>query len=206
LADTNLERLSTLKTVQFELLTSRQIRSGFISFFQNRGHTFIPSAPVVPLGDPTLLFTNAGMNQFKDIFLGQKKSSFLRAVNSQKCIRVSGKHNDLEEVGLSNRHHTFFEMLGNWSFEDYYKKEAIRWAWELITQIWNIPKNRLYATVHLDDEEAEKCWKSETDIDPQRILRQGEKDNFWKLGKSVPVAPAVRFIMIWDHRGAIKMI
>ena len=171
------------------MLTSRQIRSGFIDFFRNRGHTFVPSAPVVPLGDPTLLFTNAGMNQFKDIFLGLKSPSYGRAVNSQKCIRVSGKHNDLEEVGPSNRHHTFFEMLGNWSFGDYYKREAIAWAWELLTEIWKIPKDRLYATVYTDDDEAEGFWRSETDIKHENISRHGKKDNFWEMGEIGPCGP-----------------
>ena len=175
--------------IRFELITSREIRSGFIDFFKSRGHTYVPSAPVVPIGDPTLLFTNAGMNQFKDIFLDIKTPTFTRAVNSQKCIRVSGKHNDLEEVGLSNRHHTFFEMLGNWSFGDYYKREAIRWAWKLFTEIWKLPKDRLYATVYLEDDEAEGCWRSETDIDHSRITRHGKKDNFWEMGEVGPCGP-----------------
>ena len=171
------------------MFTSHQIRSGFIDFFKNRGHTFVPSAPVVPIGDPTLLFTNAGMNQFKDIFTGGRIPQYNRAANSQKCIRVSGKHNDLEEVGPSNRHHTFFEMLGNWSFGDYYKKEAIAWAWELLTEIWMLPKDKLYATVYLDDDEAEACWKSQTDIASDSISRHGAKDNFWEMGETGPCGP-----------------
>ncbi len=149
----------------------------------------MPSVPVVPQSDPTLLFINAGMNQFKDIFLNKRKPSYVRAVNSQKCIRVSGKHNDLEEVGYSNRHHTFFEMLGNWSFGDYYKTEAIKWAWELVSEIWKFPKDRLYATVYLDDDEAERIWREETDIDPSHISRFGKKDNFWEMGEIGPCGP-----------------
>ena len=167
---------------------STSIRRQFLSFFQERGHAFVPSASVVPLKDPTLLFTNAGMNQFKDVFLGQGTRPYTRAVNSQKCIRVSGKHNDLEEVGRDAIHHTFFEMLGNWSFGDYYKKEAIAWSWELLTDIWKLPKDRLYATVHLDDDEAENSWRSETDMDPGHVTRYG-KENFWEMGDTGPCGP-----------------
>ena len=149
----------------------------------------MPSAPVIPIADPTLLFINAGMNQFKDVFLGMRTPAYTRAVNSQKCIRVSGKHNDLEQVGPSNRHHTFFEMLGNWSFGDYYKQDAIKWAWELVTGVWKIPKDKLYATVYLDDDEAEAVWKQETDINPEHVSRHGKKDNFWEMGEIGPCGP-----------------
>ena len=153
-------------------ISSKKIRSDFISFFEKKKHKFVRSSPVMPINDPTLLFTNAGMNQFKDIFLGDKNSKYKRVVNSQKCIRVSGKHNDLEEVGVDDYHHTFFEMLGNWSFGDYYKKEAIQWAWELLTDVWKLDKNRLWVTIFHDDEESGEIWKKHTDIYPDRILKK----------------------------------
>ncbi len=169
--------------------TNNEIRKQFIDFFISKGHTFIPSSTVVPLDDPTLLFTNAGMNQFKDIFLGNKEADSARAVNSQKCIRAGGKHNDLDEVGKDGYHHTFFEMLGNWSFGDYYKKDAIKWAWELFTEVWKLPKEKLHATVFFDDDEAFELWKSETDIINEHITRHGEKDNFWEMGETGPCGP-----------------
>jgi len=169
--------------------SSKTIRNDFLSFFTERKHLFVPSAPVVPQDDPTLLFTNAGMNQFKSIFLGDNPRKLTRAANSQKCMRVSGKHNDLEEVGRDHYHHTFFEMLGNWSFGDYYKKEAIGWAWELFTEIWKLPKERLFVTIHHSDDEAEAFWKSETDIAHERILRFGDKSNFWEMGDTGPCGP-----------------
>jgi alanyl-tRNA synthetase len=170
-------------------MTSSEIRNSFLKFFEERAHAIVPSAPVVPYDDPTLLFANAGMNQFKDVFLGTGKRSYARAADTQKCIRVSGKHNDLEEVGRDTYHHTFFEMLGNWSFGNYYKKEAIEWAWELLTNVWGIPKDRLWATVYKNDDEAEQLWKSVTNIDPNHILRFGEKDNFWEMGETGPCGP-----------------
>jgi len=170
-------------------MKSAEIRQSFINFFEDRGHKFIRSSPVVPNDDPTLLFTNAGMNQFKPIFLNQTTPKNLRAVNSQKCIRVSGKHNDLEEVGVDTFHHTFFEMLGNWSFGDYYKKEAIQWAWELFTDVWVLDKNRLWVTVYEDDDEAFDLWTEVTDIADNRVLRCGKKDNFWEMGETGPCGP-----------------
>ena len=169
--------------------TSKQIRTDFISFFKSKNHKIVRSAPLLPINDPTLLFTNAGMNQFKDIFLNKKKPSDSRVVNSQKCIRVSGKHNDLEEVGVDNYHHTFFEMLGNWSFGDYYKKEAISWAWELLTEVWKLDKNRLWITIFKDDDESGELWRSCTDVNPDRILKFDKKDNFWEMGDTGPCGP-----------------
>lgn len=179
-------------------MTSNEIRQQFMDFFIRRcGHTFAPGAPVVPPpNETTLLFTNAGMNQFKDVFLGAGTRGYTRAVNSQPCIRASGKHNDLEDVGRSLRHHTLFEMLGNWSFGDYFKKEAITWAWQLLTEVWKLPKERLWATVYRGnpaagipaDDEAAELWKTCTDIDPAHILYFGE-DNFWAAGEVGPCGP-----------------
>jgi len=170
-------------------MTSNDIRDSFLAFFSRHGHTVVPSAPVIPAEDPTLLFTNAGMNQFKDVFLGTGKRPYARAADSQKCIRVSGKHNDLEEVGRDTYHHTFFEMLGNWSFGDYYKSEAIAWAWELLTREWGLDASRLYATVFESDDEAEAIWRKMPGMDPRRILRFGKKDNFWEMGETGPCGP-----------------
>ncbi len=179
-----------------EKLTSAEIRQAFLDYFAARGHTIVPSASLVPLDDPTLLFTNAGMNQFKDVFLGTGARPYTRAVDTQKCMRVSGKHNDLEEVGRDGTHHTFFEMLGNWSFGDYYKKEAIAWAWDLLTRVFGLDKNRLWATIFEDDQgnlprddEAAEYWRTETEIDPEHILPFGRKDNFWMMADTGPCGP-----------------
>lgn len=168
-------------------MTSSEIRQSFIEFFKSKEHRIVPSAPVIPHGDPTLLFTNAGMNQFKDVFLGIGNRDYVRAADTQKCIRVSGKHNDLEEVGVDTYHHTFFEMLGNWSFGDYYKHEAIEWAWELLTKVWNLPVERLHATVYKTDDEAFEIWKNY--LPESRIHRFAEKDNFWEMGETGPCGP-----------------
>lgn len=168
-------------------MTSQEIRQSFLDFFAARGHRVVPSAPVIPHGDPTLLFTNAGMNQFKDVFLGTGKRDYSRAVDTQKCIRVSGKHNDLEEVGYDTYHHTFFEMLGNWSFGDYYKEEALSWSWELLTEVWKLPKERLHATVYRTDDEAYEIWKRF--LPESQIHRFDEKDNFWEMGDTGPCGP-----------------
>jgi len=170
-------------------MTSQKIRQQFLDFFKSKQHKIVPSAPVVPFEDPTLLFINAGMNQFKDVFLGSGTRDYKRAADTQKCIRVSGKHNDLEEVGRDTYHHTFFEMLGNWSFGDYYKEEAISWAWELLTEVWKLPKERLWATVYKTDDEAFEFWKTKTDINPKHILKFAEKDNFWEMGDTGPCGP-----------------
>ncbi len=169
--------------------SAAQVRQSFFDFFQSKGHAIVPSSPVVLPSDPTLLFVNAGMNQFKDIFLGARQSAWKRVADTQKCIRVSGKHNDLEEVGRDTYHHTFFEMLGNWSFGDYYKRESLGWGWELLTKVWGLPKNRLWATVYRKDDEAMAIWREVTDIDPTHILRFDEKDNFWEMGETGPCGP-----------------
>ena len=180
-----------------DMRSSGEIRETFLTFFQERGHEIVPSDSLVPGNDPTLLFTNAGMNQFKDVFLGTGDRPYRRAVDTQKCLRVSGKHNDLEEVGIDTYHHTFFEMLGNWSFGDYFKKEAIGWAWELFVDVLGLEPDRLYATVHQGDEslglaadeEAADLWKSETGIDPGHVLFGSSKDNFWMMGDTGPCGP-----------------
>jgi alanyl-tRNA synthetase len=183
--------------------TSHQIRRDFLDFFKEKSHAIAPSAPVVPENDPTLLFTNAGMNQFKSIFLGEEPGyisdgkTWLRAANTQRCIRVSGKHNDLEEVGHDTYHHTLFEMLGNWSFGDYFKEEAIEWAWELLVDRWKMEPDRLYATVFEGDledglpadDEALNLWKAKTGIPHQNILKFSKKDNFWEMGETGPCGP-----------------
>ncbi|MBT7070736.1 MAG: alanine--tRNA ligase [Anaerolineae bacterium] len=173
-----------------------QIRQDFIDFFNEHTHTFVPSASLVPGGDATLLFTNAGMVQFKDVFLGTDKRPYTRAVNSQKCMRVAGKHNDLEDVGRDDTHHTFFEMLGNWSFGDYYKKEAIEWAWQLLTEVWGLPKENLYATVFKDekgeipsDDEAAEYWKAQPGMTPERVFYLGRSENFWEMADTGPCGP-----------------
>ena len=177
--------------------TCKEIRADFIKFFEDRGHTFVRSSSLLPGDDPTLLFTNAGMNQFKELFLGTATRDYVRAANTQKCIRAGGKHNDLEDVGRDTYHHTFFEMLGNWSFGDYFKEDAVKWAWELLTEVWGLPKDRLYATVFqgdrseglAPDDEAKKLWAELTDIDPSHILLGDKKDNFWEMGDTGPCGP-----------------
>lgn len=177
--------------------TAKEIRATFLKFFEEHEHRVVPSAPVVPQGDATLLFTNAGMNQFKDVFMGVGHRDYSRAADTQKCIRVSGKHNDLEEVGVDTYHHTFFEMLGNWSFGDYFKKEAITWAWEFLTEVCELDPSRIYVTVFggdaddgLDaDTEAESLWPELTGIPKDQVLRFGKKDNFWEMGETGPCGP-----------------
>ncbi len=177
-------------------LTGAQIRQSFIDYFISKGHTFVPSSSLVPGGDQTLLFTNAGMVQFKDVFLGTDKRPYTRAANSQKCMRVAGKHNDLDDVGRDDTHHTFFEMLGNWSFGDYYKKEAIAWAWELLTEVWGLPKQALWATAFKDDkgdiptdEDAANYWKNQPGFIPEHLMFFGRKDNFWEMAETGPCGP-----------------
>ncbi len=177
--------------------TAAEIRQAFLDYFEEKGHTRVPSAPLVPHGDDTLLFVNAGMVPFKDAFLGLEKRPYVRAASSQKCMRVSGKHNDLEEVGPSPRHHTFFEMLGNFSFGDYFKREAIHYAWEALTTVFGLPGERLVATVFSDDDYAFGVWQNEIGLPAERILRMGEKTNFWSMGDTGPCGPTSELHYDW---------
>ncbi|MCE4516312.1 alanine--tRNA ligase [Xanthomonas hortorum] len=184
--------------------STSQIRSDFLAFFEGKGHTIVPSAPLVPGNDPTLLFTNSGMVQFKDVFLGAEKRSYVRAADVQRCLRAGGKHNDLDSVGYTGRHHTFFEMLGNWSFGDYFKKDAISWAWELLTQVWKLPADRLLVTVYHTDEEAFALWRDMIGIQESRIVRIGDNkgapyasDNFWQMADTGPCGPCTE--IFFDH-------
>src|SRR6056300_606553 len=170
-------------------LTSNEIRHIFLEFFKEKNHTIVSSSSLVPHNDPTLLFTNAGMNQFKDYFLGQQKPKFLRAATSQKCVRAGGKHNDLENVGYTARHHTFFEMLGNFSFGNYFKKEAIRLAWDFLTVELALPVEKLWVSIFDDDDEAYELWDKVEDLPKGRIVRMGEDENFWAMGDTGPCGP-----------------
>ena len=184
--------------------TTAEIRSDFLDFFRAKGHTIVPSAPLVPGNDPTLLFTNSGMVQFKDVFLGAEKRSYVRAADVQRCLRAGGKHNDLDSVGYTARHHTFFEMLGNWSFGDYFKKDAIAWAWELLTVVWKLPPERLLVTVYHTDDEAYALWRDMIGLPPERIVRIGDNkgapfasDNFWQMADTGPCGPCTE--IFYDH-------
>lgn len=176
-------------------MASQEIRESFLSFFESRGHTRVASSSLVPLGDPTLLFTNAGMVQFKNVFLGLEKRSYVRATTAQKCVRAGGKHNDLDNVGFTGRHHTFFEMLGNFSFGDYFKEDAIKFAWDFLTNVLQLPKDRLYITVFREDDEAEELWKKIAGLPQSRIMRLGEKDNFWAMGDTGPCGPCSEIVI-----------
>ncbi len=178
-------------------MTSKQLRQAFLDYFAERGHEVVASSPLVPGNDPTLLFTNAGMVQFKDVFLGEDKRSYDRAVTSQRCVRAGGKHNDLENVGYTARHHTFFEMLGNFSFGDYFKEDAIRYAWEFLTQTLGLPPEKLWVTVFREDDEAADIWIKKVGVDPERFTRMGEKDNFWAMGDTGPCGPCSE--IFYDH-------
>ncbi|WP_068739834.1 alanine--tRNA ligase, partial [Oleiphilus sp. HI0117] len=178
-------------------MKTAEIRHAFLSFFNRNKHEIVDSSSLVPADDPTLLFTNAGMNQFKDTFLGKESRAYNRATTSQKCVRAGGKHNDLENVGYTARHHTFFEMLGNFSFGDYFKQDAIRFAWQFLTEELNIPQEKLWVTVYKDDKEAEDIWFNEIGIDQSRFSRLGEKDNFWSMGDTGPCGPCTE--IFYDH-------
>jgi alanyl-tRNA synthetase len=170
-------------------MRAQEIREAFLDFFSRKNHKVVPSSALLPKDDPTILFTNAGMNQFKDVFLGLEKRSYKRAASVQKCLRVSGKHNDLEQVGRTSKHHTFFEMLGNFSFGDYFKEEAVAFAWELVTQVFKLAPDRLYATIYEEDEEAFRIWHDRIGLPPEKIFRFGKKDNFWAMGETGPCGP-----------------
>lgn len=179
------------------MMTSNELRTAFLNYFKAKNHTIISSSPLIPGNDPTLLFTNAGMVQFKDVFLGLEKRSYNKATTAQRCVRAGGKHNDLENVGYTARHHTFFEMLGNFSFGDYFKQEAIRYAWEFLTEVLKLPKEKLWITVFEKDEEAADIWLNEIKIDPNRFSRCSEKDNFWAMGDTGPCGPCTE--IFYDH-------
>ncbi|MBT3887778.1 MAG: alanine--tRNA ligase, partial [Nitrosomonadaceae bacterium] len=170
-------------------MKSNVIRLKFLEFFKAREHAIVPSGPLVPGDDPTLLFTNAGMVQFKDVFLGQDKRPYVRAASAQRCIRAGGKHNDLENVGYTARHHTFFEMLGNFSFGDYFKREAIHYAWEFLTEILEIPQEKLWVTVYAEDDEAAEIWLKEIGVDSSQLVQISSMDNFWQMGDTGPCGP-----------------
>ncbi|MDA0893373.1 MAG: alanine--tRNA ligase [Proteobacteria bacterium] len=178
-------------------MKSAEIRSQFLEYFQENGHTIVSSSPLIPGNDPTLLFTNAGMVQFKDVFTGEETRPYHRATTSQRCVRAGGKHNDLENVGYTARHHTFFEMLGNFSFGDYFKEDAIRFAWEFLTKRLGLPEERLWVTVHHSDQEAEDIWIQTIGVDPNRLSRLGDKDNFWSMGDTGPCGPCSE--IFYDH-------
>ena len=178
-------------------MKSHEIRNTFIDYFKKHGHAPIASSSLIPENDPTLLFANAGMNQFKNLFLGLEQKDYKRAVSSQKCVRAGGKHNDLDNVGFTARHHTFFEMLGNFSFGDYFKKDAIHFAWELLTKEFGIPKEKLYVTVFETDDEAADIWHKQEGVPRDRIFRLGEKDNFWRMGDTGPCGPCTE--IFYDH-------
>ena len=179
------------------MTSTTEIRRQFLEFFRGKGHEIVPSSSLVPGNDPTLLFTNAGMVQFKDVFRGLETRSYVRAASSQRCVRAGGKHNDLENVGYTARHHTFFEMLGNFSFGDYFKREAIQFAWEYLTEVVKLPPERLWVTVFEDDDEAADIWLKEIGVDAGRFSRIGAKDNFWSMGDTGPCGPCTE--IFYDH-------
>jgi alanyl-tRNA synthetase len=185
------------RDLKLKWMTSSEIRASFLEFFRKNGHRVLPSSSLVPGNDPTLLFTNAGMVQFKDVFLGKDVRDFSRAATAQRCVRAGGKHNDLENVGYTARHHTFFEMLGNFSFGDYFKREAIHYAWNFVTVTLGIPKERLWVTVYQEDDDAQRIWTEEIGVDPKRCTRMGEKSNFWAMGETGPCGPCSE--IFYDH-------
>ncbi|MGA2025348.1 MAG: alanine--tRNA ligase, partial [Steroidobacteraceae bacterium] len=182
-------------------MSTAEVRRAFLEYFLEQRHTLVPSSSLVPGNDPTLLFTNAGMVQFKDVFLGKEKRDYVRATSSQRCVRAGGKHNDLEHVGYTARHHTFFEMLGNFSFGDYFKREAIGFAWEFVTRRLKLDPARLWITVFQDDEEAARIWEQDIGVNPARVTRMGAASNFWAMGETGPCGPCSE--IFWDHGPAV---
>ena len=183
--------------IHFAMKTLEQIRESFLGFFGQNGHELVQSSPLVPHNDPTLMFTNAGMNQFKNVFTGLEQRSYKRAASSQKCVRAGGKHNDLENVGYTARHHTFFEMLGNFSFADYFKEDAIKFAWDMLTKTWGLPADKLYVTVYHTDDEAASIWKKVAGFPDSKIIRIDNNDNFWSMGDTGPCGPCSE--IFYDH-------
>src|SRR6267143_4536775 len=194
----NRAKIRRFKELSPDLMKSSEIRAEFLKFFEERGHAVVASSPLVPANDPTLLFTNSGMVQFKDVFLGRETRAYKRATTAQRCLRAGGKHNDLENVGYTARHHTFFEMLGNFSFGDYFKAEAIAFAWEFLTRDLGLDQRRLIATVYRDDDDAFALWKRVAGLGDDRVLRLGEKDNFWAMGDTGPCGPCAE---VHFHQG-----
>jgi alanyl-tRNA synthetase len=184
------------------MTTSAELRESFLKYFEAHEHTIVPSSPLVPGNDPTLLFTNSGMVQFKDVFLGSDKRSYSRATTSQRCVRAGGKHNDLENVGYTARHHTFFEMLGNFSFGEYFKKEAIHYAWDFLTNVIGLPAEKLWVTVYTDDAEAADIWLNDVGVDPEKFTRISTSDNFWSMGDTGPCGPCSE--IFYDHGPEIE--
>src|SRR6201988_2838642 len=184
---------------KLRMMTSSDVRTAFLEFFRERSHSVVPSSPLVPGNDPTLLFTNAGMVQFKDVFLGKDKRDYVRATTSQRCVRAGGKHNDLENVGYTARHHTFFEMLGNFSFGDYFKRDAIRFAWEFVTTELGFDPKYLRVTVHYTDDEARALWREIAGLPDSRIYSLGDKDNFWQMADTGPCGPCSEIFVDVAH-------
>ncbi|MFT5741276.1 MAG: alanyl-tRNA synthetase, partial [Gammaproteobacteria bacterium] len=184
------------------MTTSAELRDKFLKYFESKGHSIVPSSSLVPGNDPTLLFTNAGMVQFKDVFLGSDKRSYSRATTSQRCVRAGGKHNDLENVGYTARHHTFFEMLGNFSFGEYFKQDAIKFAWDFLTREIGLPVEKLWITVYADDDEAADIWLNEIKVNPEQFTRIATSDNFWSMGDTGPCGPCSE--IFYDHGPEIE--
>src|ERR1700760_1429557 len=183
------------------MTSTNDIRRSFLDFFEKNGHARVPSAPLVPQNDPTLMFVNAGMVPFKNVFTGLESRTYSRATSSQKCVRAGGKHNDLDNVGYTARHHTFFEMLGNFSFGDYFKEQAIPYAWELLTKDFGLDKSRLLVTVYSEDDDAAAIWKKTAGLSDDRIIRISTSDNFWRMGDTGPCGPCTE--IFYDHGAAI---